>query len=191
MKVSILSCFLALVSGCSQAPSEKPNPFFAMSFGFPSLAPAARVAFLDESGYDGIAGWVSNSGQLDELREILESPEVKDGDFRVFGIYMPLNLHDRDQRSLISEVIRLGEGRQMPIWLTLRDADADETAILAYIVDVCEEALTLGTDVVLYPHDRHYAMSVEATLRILDLVDKPNLYTSIHLNHELRAGNAS
>ena len=152
---------------------------------------AERVDFLNEAGYNGIAAWVGNSNQLSEFTTTLNTPAVQSGSFQIFGVYMPLNLDDAEQRGLITKVLQQGQGFNIPIWLALRDSGASEANVLAYIDDVCDEALTYGTNVVLYPHDRHYALSIEDSLLILEKIDKPNLFTSLHLNHELRAGNAS
>ncbi len=166
------------------------NPFFAISFGFREETMSERVEFLTTAGYDGIAAFVFNEKTLSEFSELMTTPEVQGGKFQVFGVYMPVNMDNQEQRYLVTKVLEIGKPRNAPIWLTIQNADASEKAVVAYVSDLCDEALKSGTDVILYPHDRHYATYAERTLEIIEKANKPNLYTSLHLNHELRAGNA-
>ncbi|MEM9160630.1 MAG: hypothetical protein AAGB46_16400, partial [Verrucomicrobiota bacterium] len=66
------------------------TPFFAFSFGFKGMEPYERVAFLAEAGYGGIAANVWNEKTFGEFEGILDTDEVRSGEFKVYGVYMPL-----------------------------------------------------------------------------------------------------
>lgn len=172
-----------------ELPARYMNDFFAMSFGFRDLPVDRQIDFLQSAGYRGIGLHAWNEETLQRVREAAAHPAVQSGAFRIYGIYLPLDIDRDDHRALVSEVLDIGEATSAPAWLTARNADANEQDVVEWYRSICDEALEHGVSVVIYPHDRHYVTNVEASLDLIAKVDRKNLFTSIHLNQELRAGN--
>lgn len=165
------------------------SPFFAYSFGFPEMNAAEQVEFLSSTGYDGIAADVWSDDQLEAFREMMQMEQVQSGAFKVFGVYFPYDFRNTQHRGLVSEVLKTGSSKRVPIWLAIKSEEATEERIIDLLQDVCDEAANYHSQVIYYPHDRHFVLSVEDSLPIIERADRANLSTSIQLNHELRAGN--
>ena len=171
--------------------SAQANSFFAFSFGFKGLPVEERVDFLYSTGYDGIAMNVWNDKLLRDFAEVMAMPVVQSGKFHVFAVYFPFSLNNPKHRSLASSILRIGKPQHVPIWLMIKPVDAERQKVIDLIVDICDEAQSFDTKVILYPHDMSYFESAEDTLPVLEALNKKNLFTSIHSNHELRKGNAN
>lgn len=170
--------------------SAQANPFFAFSFGFKELPLKERVAFLHGTGYDGIAMNVWNEKLLQDFVEVMTMPPVQSGKFKVFGVYVPFNMDNPKHRTLVSSILRVGKPQHVPIWLMVKPVDTDPQQVIDLITAICDEAKSFDTKVILYPHDMSYFESVEDTLPVLEKINRKNLFTSVHSNHELRKGNA-
>ncbi len=192
MEKKEIYCLLLFVISSFSGKAQSQNSFFAMSYGFEGVPVEEQIRFLRQAGYDGIGAWVNNPAKLDEFRKMMSTPQIAGGQLTIFGVYMPLNHNNDEHRRLITEVLQSGAPEKVPIWLAIRDPKKTATlkTLASYLQSVCEEAAKFGTDVILYPHDRHFAASAEQTIDLIKATDRPNLFTSIHLNHELRAGNA-
>ncbi len=164
--------------------------FFAFAFGFPEWNPAEKVGFLHKSGYDGIAPNVWNDELLDEYKHMLDHPLIASGEIKVYGVYLPYRSTNESHRELLSRLLVASSGLKVPLWITLDQNFANDQTAVPFLKDICKEAHTLEIDVILYPHDNTYLLDVDDTLRVLKKADQPNLFTSLHLHHELRAGNA-
>lgn len=170
---------------CSETP-----PFFAMAYGFVDRTPEEKVEWLATHGYDGIAPNVWNRALLEELRITIATEPVQSGRFQVYGIYFPFDLDNPQHREIASAAIVAGAPVGAPLWITFKPTDATEAEIVTLLQELCNEAAKLHSLVVLYPHDMTWCLDVEDTLRLIDRVQRPNLFTSLHLHQELRAGNA-
>ncbi len=167
------------------------SPFFAMAYGFVDRSAAERVAWLADNGYDGIAPNVWNDALLAELHETLASEPVRSGRLRVFGVYFPYDTDNPRHRSLASEVIAAGAPVGGALWITFKPVNLPEDELVALVRALCDEATALGSEIVLYPHDMTWCLDAEDTLALMQKVERPNLFTSLHLHQELRAGNAA
>ena len=181
--------FLAPIAFLVMTSSTIANPFFAYSFGFPEMSATEQVDFLSSTGYDGIAADVWSDEQLTEFREMMQTVQVRSGAFKVFGVYFPYKFNNLEHRRLVSEVLKASQSQKVPLWLAIGNEEASEEKIIELLRSVCDEAATYGIEVIYYPHDRHFILSVEPSIRIIKTANRQNLSTSIQLNHELRAGN--
>ena len=180
---------IAILTALVLAPIMKSNPYFALSFGFPEMEVEERVSFLAEAGFDGIAPHVWSDELLSEFERALNTREVRTGALNVVGVYFPYNFETESHRRIASRVVELGGYRKIPLWLAIKSEGATEERVLELVMELSDEAKQLGTTVVLYPHDRHYMLCVEDSLDVIEKADRENLFTSLHLHQELRAGN--
>ncbi len=190
MKNNLLFAFLLFaMSSLHSAPAQ--NPFFAMSSGFRAVPPAEQVAWLAAHGYDGIAAHVWNDELLARLKIIADSEPVVSGKLKLCGVYFPYNLTAPDHRALASKILQLAQPTRTPLWITVQKPSATDERVVALLQSLCDEAAPLGLDVIYYPHDNHHCLDVEHSLRLLAATKRPNLFTSLHLHQELRAGHAA
>lgn len=162
-----------------------------MAYGMPDAAPVWQVEWLDEAGYDGIALHVWNDELLDNLQQVVASDLVQSGQFRVFGIYFPYDRDHPRHRALVSAAIAIGAEVGAPLWISFKPVDAASAEVVSLLRELCAEAAEWGSEVVLYPHDMTWCLDAETSLELLAAVDRPNLFTSLHLHQELRAGHAA
>ena len=172
------------------ARGERP-PFFAMAYGMQDRDPGWQVEWLDQAGYDGIAMHVWNDELLENLKRVVASDVVQSGQFRVFGIYFPYDRANPQHRELASAAIKIGAEVGAPLWITFKPVDAPRPEVVRLLRELCAEAEESGSEVVLYPHDMTWCLDAEDSLELLAAVDRPNLFTSLHLHQELRAGNVA
>lgn len=165
-------------------------PFFAMAYGLRDRDPVERVHWMVAHGYDGIAMHVWNAELFHDLEATLATAAVQTGRFRVFGIYFPYDLANPDHRQLAAAAIRAGAPVGAPLWITFKPIETPADTIVALLRELCDEAAAVGGEIVLYPHDMTWCLDAADTLALLGQVDRPNLFTSLHLHQELRAGNA-
>lgn len=162
------------------------TPFFAMSYGFSDMAPVEQTAWLAEAGYEGIAVHVWNDELFSRLEATLASEPVVSGKLQVVGAYFPYNITNPAHRSLASRILRAG----VPLWLAPQAPGATDKNVVALLRDLADEAASLGLDVIYYPHDNHHCLDAEHADRLITQANRLNLFNSLHLHQELRAGHA-
>lgn len=162
------------------------TPFFAMSYGFTDMAPTEQTAWLAEAGYEGIAVHVWNDELFSRLEATLASEAVVSGKLQVVGAYFPFNITNPAHRPLASRILQAG----VPLWLAPQAPGATDENVVALLRSLADEAAPLGLDVIYYPHDNHHCLDAEHADRLITEADQPNLFNSLHLHQELRAGHA-
>ena len=178
-------------SANSKIPLNVPNPIFAMSYGFPDFSIEEQIDFLAGSGFDGIALHIWNDETFENLWRAQQKAQVTAGHFKIFGLYMPVDIQNSRHRELLSRVIDAVEAQSIPLWVTTKNREVSESDIVAFYRELTREAAAKSVDIVIYPHDRHFILSAEGSLKIIRQVEADNLYTTLHLNHELRKGNGA
>ena len=168
--------------------SDRPA-FFAMAYGMRDWDPVTRVEWMAAQGYEGIAMHVWNEALFRDLEVTLATDAVRGGRFRVFGVYVPYDFDNPSHRALASAVIKAGAAADAPLWVTFKPIDTPAEQVVALVRELCDEAARVGTEVVLYPHDMTWCLDLADTLTLIRRVQRPNLFTSLHLHQELRAGN--
>lgn len=166
------------------------TPFFAMSYGLNALAPAEQTAWLADAGYEGIAVHVWNDELFARLGQTFASDAVASGRLRVFGVYFPYTLTNPEHRSLASRIFRLCQPYGTPLWITVQKPGANDEQVTSLLRELADEAATSGLEVIYYPHDNHHCLDAEHAHRLIGAADRPNLFNSLHLHQELRAGHA-
>jgi len=179
----------ALLAAALSVPASA-TPFFAMSYGFTDLTPADQTAWLADAGYEGIAVHVWNDEMFARLEQTFASEAVASGRLRVFGVYFPCTLTNPAHRPLASRILRLCQPHGTPLWITVQAPGATDENVTALLRELADEAATHGLEVIYYPHDNHHCLDAEHAHRLITAADRPNLFNSLHLHQELRAGHA-
>lgn len=186
MRLPLISAVCVLLT--STLAGERP-PFFAFTYGFKDRPVTETVSWLAENGYAGVGANVWNEVLFDQLEAIYATSEVKTGDFRVFGVYFPMEVTNPQHRKLAHRVIARGATHGTPLWLAIKAEGATERNVVVLIQELADRAAREGTYIVLYPHDRHFMLTAERSLELITAADRPNVFTSLHYHQEMRAGN--
>ena len=180
----------ALLTAMAVHLASATTPFFVMSYGFPDFTPAEQTAWLADAGYEGIAVHVWNEDLFTRLELTFASEAVASGRLRVVGAYFPYNLTNPAHRLLASRILRLCQPHGTPLWITVQTPGATDETVVALLRELADEAAARELEVIYYPHDNHHCLDAEHAHRLIKTADRPNLFNSLHLHQELRAGHA-
>ncbi|WP_158616519.1 sugar phosphate isomerase/epimerase [Corallococcus sp. CA054B] len=178
---------LAFVGCAEPRRSEPPEaPLGAFHFTLESRPVAAQVELLDSLGYSGVTLFWPGHEVFDGFAR---QPAVEAGRVRLPAVLFALPFDTAWDREELNSILAALAPRRTALWLILSGPPDAKTSMVASVRDVVDLASAHGVDVVLYPHDGEAIENVEESLALMAAVDRPRLKTSLHLCHELRAGN--
>ena len=145
-----------------------------------------QAQMLKELGYPGVGHiW------LDKVEERLATLDA--AGLRLFQITMPVSIapgkkpYDAER---FKEVLALIKGRQVQFCLIFNGMKASDPAGDPRAVEILREMSDLardsGAQLLLYPHQKDWIERVEDSVRVADLVDRPNVGVMFNLCHWLR-----
>ena len=178
--------FCLLISSLVAGPLDD-NPFGVFDFNLRGETPRAQIISLDGLGFDGFAMQLSRPQELKKLAAYRAARP----DFPLLAGYVVFDLKNPKKippAHLDRVIARLAE-LKAPLWIIVngeKDRRADVIAVLRDTADRCDKA---GVQPVLYPHAGSTFESAEEGLEILKELDLPKMKLTLHLCHELRAGN--
>ncbi|RYZ42343.1 MAG: sugar phosphate isomerase/epimerase [Myxococcaceae bacterium] len=174
--------------GCGEPrrPESPEAPLGAFNFTLESRPVAAQVELLDSLGYSGVTLFWPGHEVFDTYAA---QPAVVAGRVRLPAVLFVLPFDTSWDREALDGMLAALAPRRTALWLILSGPPDAKAAMVASVRDVVDLAAARGVDVVLYPHDGEAIENVEESLALLAAVDRPRLKTSLHLCHELRAGN--
>ena len=160
------------------------NPFFAFDNGTGrgKLAPKDQADMVHELGYAGI-GYTGAKG-IPEMLQALDRHDLK-----MFSIYVNAKIGPNGPTydPSLKEGIQALKGRDTIIWLTITgrapDGDQQSAKVVNEIADLAAES---GLKVALYPHTGFHVARTEDALRIVKLVNRPDVGVSVNLCHWLK-----
>ncbi|MBZ4371424.1 sugar phosphate isomerase/epimerase [Corallococcus sp. AS-1-6] len=178
---------LAFVGCADPRRSEPPEaPLGAFNFTLESRPVAAQVELLDSLGYSGVTlFWPGREAFDSHARQ----PAVVAGRVRLPAVFFSLPFDTAWDRQELDGMLAALAPTRTALWLILSGPPDAKASMVASVRDVVDLATAQGVDVVLYPHDGAAIENVEESLALMAAVDRPRLKTSLHLCHELRAGN--
>jgi hypothetical protein len=208
MKVIVLALavLFSLLVGCSgtgqthKPQRSLPNPFYVFQFPLEQSTPAQQVQLLDELGYDGLAYFgPSDRRTVEQIKAYRSSPPVQTGEVALGTASWTINADAQEpfDSGLVEEVCRALAGTETILWLLVHSEKArsvqNDESVAQAIQRFADLAKRHEVVVALYPHDGFYMASAEHALHLIRLArrdgSKDNLKLSLHLCHELRAGN--
>ena len=152
---------------------------------------ASQVKAVESIGYSGLVQPVGSPKHLEQLKRYQAA--IGDGPFQVTAGLFTVNF-SRDPAALnahLDNVIQALKKSNAPLWLIPRDRKdvMKREQIVAFVRSVAEKTKAAGIELVLYPHYGDLMETAEEMLPFLQEVQNGNVYISLHLCHELRAGN--
>ena len=174
-----------LLAGQTFALAQSSNIFaFDNAVGRGKWTPEQQAGTLKKLGYDGIS---YNYTKPQDLAAWIAA--CKAHDVKLQGLYL-FTFPDKPEAydPAFKDAIKLLKGSDCIIWMTLREVK-DKTKnydkeCVEIVRDIAEQAAANGLKVAIYPHAGFYVSTGLQSLRMVKLVDRPNVGPSFNLCHE-------
>lgn len=185
----IITLFLAITSAFAQK-----TPLYVYDFELQKFTIPERVAFLEKTGFKGITFPVNNVADLQKFDQYLATTSTTT--FTIPTVFHSYNFTEGNKnqqvwKSLTDKV----KGKNIKMWLTFNVDTAriktfDKNVLVAKVKEMADYMEHSGVEMVIYPHDKTLIESMAQSVEIIKAAGLKNVFTSFHLCHELRAGNA-
>jgi sugar phosphate isomerase/epimerase len=173
-----LLCAAAL-AGCGEpARCGDTLPFGAFNLAIETRPVAAQAELLDRLGYCGVTFWHS-AATLDEYRAQRSVP--------ITAVFFMVDAANPDHAAIPAIVASITSAGALPWLIVGGPASIDRARLIDVVREVAGAAA--GATVVIYPHAGTAIPSAEAALEVMQQAGRSNLKLSLHLSHELKAGN--
>lgn len=165
------------------------SSFGAFTLGMDDHSPAQLVELMQRLGYDGLMAHTWGKDPLPRLRAYVDVPAVKSGAFRIYAILWTPKTKDGYDTNWLAQVLAIAKPLHASLWVAVSGQTNETESVIALLARAAEQCAEYGVDLVLYPHFGHPYDTLENTLPVLEKLNRPNVKLSIHLCHELKAGN--
>ena len=130
------------------------------------------------------------SNTLNKLDLYYETCEIKTGEFHISDIFTTIDLNQNlgNQLSTIDQIYNKIQF-QPTILQVIFVGQKGNTIVKSTVSRIAEIANRYGKNLIIYPHDNSAIETAEEALYYIELTNKNNVFLSIHLCHELAAGN--
>jgi hypothetical protein len=187
-----------LISARAREPgvdAHQPTPALPNPFGVFNLAPfnarpaQEQVDLAIANGYDGLMASVTMSNPLVRLREFTTVPTVCDGKFRIYSVLWQNQIAKPLDDSFLEEFLVISKKLNAAIWCNIVGVPGERANTIARLQIIADRCKAAGVTLVLYPHYECTFETAEQALEVLNKMNRPEVKISIHLCHELKAGN--
>ncbi len=205
MKILSLIALLlvALTASCSSTDesSQTDYPLGTFNFDFARLGEdeASQIGELKSIGYEGLVLNLTNPKELKTLERY--QSVVGDDSFEVYAGYVVIYF-EKDiaaQNAYLDNVIKALKKSDAKLWVILRargGKTVEREEIVDFLQSAAERTKAGGVELVIYPHwsggnplSICLIESAEDAIPYLEEVGSDNLFVSLHLCHEIKAGN--
>jgi sugar phosphate isomerase/epimerase len=206
---SIALTLFVFTSSCFSADnsSQADYPLGVFNFDFARLGAdeTNQTSELKSIGYGGLVMNLSANNPRNAKRTLKTLQKyqavIGDGPFNVYAGYVVYFFNigaeeEKAQNAHVDQVIQSLKKSDAKLWVILRggkgrvpkDSVKSEQIVKA-LRSLAERTKAAGVELVLYPHWGALVESAEEMLPYLKEVQNGNVYLSLHLCHEIRAGN--
>ena len=184
----------------SSAFAETANPLGSFNFDFSRVAKneAQQIAKLKKMGYSGLTMGLNRniSRSLQVFDRYLK--ECKKQNFKIYAGFITTGPTKKNpvlhpQLKLILQKLKAADAK---LWVILRNTTLNRGEIVSMLKKAADQAKAAGVELVIYPHyapegpKGHINIeSAEEALGYIKEAKHDNLFVSLHLCHEIRAGN--
>ncbi|MDA0348577.1 MAG: TIM barrel protein [Verrucomicrobia bacterium] len=181
--------------------SQDTYPLGVFNFDFARLGEdaASQISELKSIGYGGLVLNLTNPKELKTLERY--QSVVGDDAFEVYAGYVVIAF-EKDiaaQNAYLDNVIKALKKSDAKLWVILRVRGGQKVEgkqALDFLRSLAERTKAGGVELVIYPHwsggdPRNVCLieSAEDAIPFVEAVDSDNLFISLHLCHEIKAGN--
>ncbi|MDF7822591.1 TIM barrel protein [Pontiellaceae bacterium B12227] len=183
---------LMMVSAVAAETTMETWPLGSFHFDFDRLGDtkAEQIDALQKLGYGGMVFNLSSQKQLIQFNEYLKVAAASD--FEVYAGYVHLKLKKDNSKNyaLVERALSRLKKADASLWLIVQIEDGlERKEMVEGINHIADLAAGAGIEFILYPHDRTAIESAEEALAVIEELDREDVYLSLHLCHEIRAGN--
>ncbi|MFD2727139.1 TIM barrel protein [Hyunsoonleella rubra] len=165
---------------------------YAFDFKMDSLTIPQRAELFDKLGYSGTTFIVKNDKQIKKLQDYLKTEAFSSGKLSIPVVYFPFNSsNDSEKENKLWRKALSALPKGTDLWVIILKKDATKEKTLALLKNMTTEAQKSSRNIVIYPHDNCFIESAEEAIPYIEELNAPNLYLTLHLCHELRAGNGN
>jgi len=152
------------------------------------VEPDEQIKLIQDAGYTGMG-----LGSLTDLKKFADNTDVQSGKFRVYSALWWATANAPVDLKWLDSLLVQAKRMNMAMWVVAagsHDADGKASAVSFFKV-VAAECKKYSVQLVLYPHAGTTFVSAEEALDVYDKLktDYPEVRISVHLCHELAAGN--
>ncbi len=187
-----LPLLLATLAPGQEPGAEEPgSPFGSFSFTLDNRPAEEQVALLSSLGYDGMTiGAIGMGGGVELVRSYAEVPAVRAGDFRVYGILWWQNpLTVPLDTEWLDAILPLAAQMDAALWVVADGPKTDLPQLVPFLREVADHCRDRGVTLCLYPHQGAAFDDAEEAYALWEQLERPEVRLSVHLCHEIRAGN--
>lgn len=184
----------ATTTTTTTTPTTQPsNSFATFNFGIDQRTPKEQVELLTQLGYQGITtGIIGTGGGVEILRGYAAVPAIQSGKFKLYGILWWAKAAEGYDPKWLDEMLVQAARMNAPLWVVVDGKHLQELdATLKLLTSIATQCAQHKVQLVLYPHAGCVFQSTEEALDILKQLNRPEVKISLHLCHELKAGNAA
>jgi sugar phosphate isomerase/epimerase len=197
----VVCALLALATACARTPASRPrrvvlNEFGVSTFGdsVAAVPVASQESLFLSLGYRGFALWHPSSfwapPEPRTLSAYLEQPAVADGRLRMTAVLYAIDASQFDRAGFRSALDSIALAKATPMIMMGSSQPIDLERAVAVVREAAVMAAQVGDGtLVVYPHAGNFIASAEIGQQVLQRVGRDNVKLSLHLSHEIKAGN--
>ena len=185
----------------AQDSNQADYPLGVFNFDFARLGAdeASQISELQSIGYGGMTLRINTEKQLEELKRYQEA--IGDDPFNVYAGFITI-FFDQDlavQNAHLDNVIQSLRKSDAKLWVILRvrgGQKVEREQIVEFLRSAAGRAKAAGVELVIYPHwsggnplNVCLIESAEEAIPYVEEIGSDNLFISLHLCHEIMAGN--
>jgi sugar phosphate isomerase/epimerase len=169
--------------------AQNNTPLYVYDFELKQFSIPERVSFLEKTGFRGVTFHCNNIKELDTLSKYIDA--IKSNNFTIPAVFHHYLLTGEEYKNehwkTITDRIK---GKGIKLWMIFSSRPkTDPIELTKKIKEISDYTARVGVEFVIYPHDMTAIETVEQSVKIIKESGATNAYTSLHLCHELRAGN--
>lgn len=188
----VLGCIAVADAASTADKLHMKNPFVPFGICMAEMKAAEQVEFAKRSGYSGLGIERMDRGLISEFAS---HPDVAAKSFRIYSALWWIEVNDPIDTAWLDAILSDASKMGMAIWMVAageNKADSSKSKAVRMYAKVAKRCKSKGVQLVLYPHIGSVFETVEEGLTIYDSLKRlgfSEVRLSIHLSHELKAGN--
>ena len=187
---SFIILILPVLFSCTQKNIENSLSLYTYTFSMEKMSIPDQVKLADSLGYKGFTYTAWDPRIIMQLDTFFAQPEVQSGKLHMAGVFWVYDLA-KPNDSVWTDLLPVLAEHKVPLWPIFGPSNdpGAKQIVKDKLAAMCDSSARYGIEVVIYPHDGCYIESAEQALPYIKELNKNNLFLSLHLCHEIRAGN--
>jgi len=170
--------------------AQNKAPLYVYDFELKQYAIPERISFLQNLGFRGITFPVNTPNDLTVLDAYLKAIK-SNNDFSISAIFTSFSFDaDNKNKDVWRTLVEKIKGKNIKLWMIFNGGTPNRLQLMDSLRTIAEYSAKAKVDFVIYPHDNTIFPTMAASVKLIKEAALTNVYTSFHLCHELRAGNA-